>query len=63
MANQCKYLLKGDRYMPELYKATASQEVFDISSLSSCWCVCVCLIFTERRHSDLLAAGHSVAAN
>ncbi len=31
--------------------------------MGKCWCVAICLVFTEKRHSDLLAAMHSVAAN
>ena len=48
--------------MYELNKASMENEV-TIQAMGRCWCVCICLIFTERRHSDALAAGHAVAAN
>ncbi|SHM82296.1 hypothetical protein SAMN02746066_03440 [Anaerosporobacter mobilis DSM 15930] len=47
--------------MNSLNKSASGQMVQSISTYSTCWCVCVCLIFTEKRHSDLLDAGHAVA--
>ena len=48
--------------MPELNKAVPV-EGLDVVAFSNCLCVCICLIFTQRRHEDLLAAGHAVANN
>lgn len=41
----------------------AQIEVPSANMMGKCWCVAICLIFTEKRHSDLLAAMHSVKAN
>lgn len=46
--------------MLELNKNSSQQVAPDASLFAKCFCVCVCLIFTEKRHSDLLDALNAV---
>ena len=55
--------MKGD-YNMDLNKSSIAQiETPEAAMFGRCWCLALCLVFTEKRHSDLLAAMHSVSAN
>lgn len=48
----------------DLNKSSMAQiEAPEAAMMGRCWCMALCLVFTEKRHSDLLAAMHSVSAN
>lgn len=46
--------------MKELNKTNSQDAMSVTGTLAKCFCVCVCLVFTEKRHSDLLDALHAV---
>ncbi|MDH6369477.1 MULTISPECIES: hypothetical protein [unclassified Paenibacillus] len=44
----------------ELNKNASQQVAPMVSTFATCWCMCLCLIFTEKRHSDQLDALNAV---
>jgi hypothetical protein len=46
--------------MLELNKNASQQVAPMASTYATCWCMCLCLIFTEKRSSDLLDALNAV---
>jgi hypothetical protein len=46
--------------MLELNKSATQNAAPDASTFATCWCMCLCFIFTEKRHSDQLDALNAV---
>lgn len=48
--------------MEKLNKSQLGNDYSAIQPLGTCLCICFCLIFTEKRHRDLLSGGEASAA-